>query len=101
MTMPDPIQPGQPRREIKNYSGNFLNSPDLAPGDFHLFGLLKNHLCGNRFTDEGKVEMEVQWLRQVLVEDMSRNKCFFHVQISHVLHFISVCDLLTDFPLHN
>jgi hypothetical protein len=25
MTMPDPIQPKQPRREFKNYSGNFLN----------------------------------------------------------------------------
>jgi hypothetical protein len=25
MTMPDPIQPNQPRRESKNYSGNFLN----------------------------------------------------------------------------
>jgi hypothetical protein len=25
MTMPDPIQPEQPRREFKNYSGNFLN----------------------------------------------------------------------------
>jgi hypothetical protein len=25
MTVPDPIQPKQPRREFKNYSGNFLN----------------------------------------------------------------------------
>jgi hypothetical protein len=25
MTMPDPIQPEQPNREFKNYSGNFLN----------------------------------------------------------------------------
>jgi hypothetical protein len=25
MTMPDPIQPEQSRREFKNYSGNFLN----------------------------------------------------------------------------
>jgi hypothetical protein len=25
LTMPDPIQPEQPRREFKNYSGNFLN----------------------------------------------------------------------------
>jgi hypothetical protein len=25
MTMPDPIQPEQPRREFKNYSVNFLN----------------------------------------------------------------------------
>jgi hypothetical protein len=25
VTMPDPIQPEQPRREFKNYSGDFLN----------------------------------------------------------------------------
>jgi hypothetical protein len=25
MTMPDLIQPKQPRREFKNYSGNFMN----------------------------------------------------------------------------
>jgi hypothetical protein len=25
MTMPDPIQPEQPRREFRNYSGNFWN----------------------------------------------------------------------------
>jgi hypothetical protein len=25
VTRPDPIQPKQPRRELKNYSGNFLN----------------------------------------------------------------------------
>jgi hypothetical protein len=31
MTMPDPIQPEQPRREVKNYSGNFLNIA-LQPG---------------------------------------------------------------------
>jgi hypothetical protein len=24
MTLPDPIQPKQPRREFKNYTGNFL-----------------------------------------------------------------------------
>jgi hypothetical protein len=32
----------------------------------------------------------------VLVEDMSINKCFFQVGISHVLLFISICDLFTD-----
>jgi hypothetical protein len=34
----------------------------------------------------------------VLVEDMSRNKCFFQVGISHVFGFISLCDLFTDSP---
>jgi hypothetical protein len=33
---------------------------------------------------------------QVLVEDMSRIKCFFQVRISHFLRFISICDLSTD-----
>jgi hypothetical protein len=27
---------------------------------------------------------------------MSRNKCFFQIRISHVLRFISICDLFTD-----
>jgi hypothetical protein len=54
-----PIQPKQPRREFKDYSGNFLAS------DFCLFGLLRNHLCGNCFTDDEEVETEMQkWLRQ-------------------------------------
>jgi hypothetical protein len=36
----------------------------------------------------------------MLVEDLSRNKCFFQDQISHVLRFISICDLFTDSPSH-
>jgi hypothetical protein len=34
----------------------------------------------------------------VLVEAMSRYKCFFQVRISHILLFISICDLFTDCP---
>jgi hypothetical protein len=34
----------------------------------------------------------------MLVEYMSRNKCFSQVRISHILRFISICDLLTDSP---
>jgi hypothetical protein len=34
----------------------------------------------------------------MLVEDLSRNKCCFQVRISHVLRFISISDLFTDFP---
>jgi hypothetical protein len=68
MTVPDPIQPEQPRRELKNYSGDFLNirlTPDFAPSDFHLFGPLKNHLGGKRIADNRKVDTEVRkWLRQ-------------------------------------
>jgi hypothetical protein len=32
-----------------------------------------------------------------LVENMSKNKCFFfQVRIPYILRFISICDLLTD-----
>jgi histone-lysine N-methyltransferase SETMAR len=34
-------------------------SPDMAPSDFHLFGLPENHLGGKRFTDNEVVEAEV------------------------------------------
>jgi hypothetical protein len=71
-----------------------LYGPELASSDFHL----KTHLDGKCFADDEEVETEVRkWLRQqskdfyvagfdalakpwtsvqVLVEDMSRNKCF-------------------------
>jgi hypothetical protein len=32
---------------------------------------------------------------------MSRNKCFFQVQISHFSHFISISDLLHDSTFYN
>jgi hypothetical protein len=32
----------------------------------------------------------------MLVEDMSRNKCFSQVRISHILRFISIWGLFTD-----
>jgi histone-lysine N-methyltransferase SETMAR len=34
-------------------------SPDLAPSDFQLFVLPKDHLGGKHFTDDKKVEKEV------------------------------------------
>jgi hypothetical protein len=63
MTMPDLIQLKQPRREFKNYSGQWELlpcSPYLAPSDVHLFGLLKSHLGAIRFADDEEVEMEVR-----------------------------------------
>jgi histone-lysine N-methyltransferase SETMAR len=40
-------------------------SQDLTPSDFHLFGLLRNHLRGKRFADDEEAETEVwKWLRQ-------------------------------------
>jgi hypothetical protein len=42
---------------------HLLYSPVLAPSDFRLFGPLKNHLGGKRFTDDEEVETEVwKWL---------------------------------------
>ena len=34
-------------------------SPDLAPGDFHLFLHLKKHLAGKKFDDVDEVQEEV------------------------------------------
>jgi hypothetical protein len=37
----------------------------------------------------------------MFVGDMTRNKCFFlRIRISHILRFISICDLFTDFRLY-
>jgi hypothetical protein len=66
MTMSGPIQPGQLRRELKNYyNWNFLNIRLTVPSDCHLFGALKTHLGGKSFADDKQAETEVQdWLRQ-------------------------------------
>jgi histone-lysine N-methyltransferase SETMAR len=37
--------------------------PDLAPSDFHLFGALKNAICGRRFGNDDKVTEDVKWLQ--------------------------------------
>jgi hypothetical protein len=73
MTMPDPMQPEQPRREFKNYYVQWElleHSPyslDLAPSDFHLFGLIKKHLGGKCLAGDKEVETNVRkWLIQQL-----------------------------------
>jgi hypothetical protein len=38
---------------------------------------------------------------KMMVEEISRNKCFSPVQISHVLCFKSICDLLTVSPSYH
>jgi hypothetical protein len=66
--MQGPIQPEQFRREVNNYSGNFLNirlKAEMASSDFHMFGPLNNHLGDKSFADDEEVETEVlTWLRQ-------------------------------------
>jgi hypothetical protein len=40
-------------------------SPDLAPSDFHLFCLMKNAICGQKFRNDDKVIGEVKmWISQ-------------------------------------
>jgi hypothetical protein len=67
MTILDPIQPEQPRREFKNYSGNFLNIHFTAwtwPLVTSSVWSAENHLGGKRFADDNEVETEVQkWLK--------------------------------------
>jgi hypothetical protein len=78
---------------------------------------------GKGFAHDEEIETEVRmWLRQqskdfyaagfdalvkrwecvsMLVDDMSRSKCSFQVRMSHVLRFISICDLFTDSPSYH
>jgi hypothetical protein len=100
-----------------------LNAKDIHKEMFTLGSVCRVKqfiLGGKRFADDEEVETEVRkWLRQQskhfyaagfdalvkrgtsvsrLVEDMSRNKRFFLVRMSHVLRFMSICDLFTDSP---
>jgi histone-lysine N-methyltransferase SETMAR len=63
-----PYSPSNSGESSRNPVGTFehpLYSPNLAPSDFHLFGLLKNHLGGKCFANYKEAEMEVQkWPRQ-------------------------------------
>jgi hypothetical protein len=56
----------EPRKEFKNYSGNFLNIRLMAqiwPLVTSICSVHKNHLGGKRFTDDDEAEMEVRkWL---------------------------------------
>jgi hypothetical protein len=49
------------------------------------------------FRSSGFDALVMRWDKGISVGgDMSRNKCFSQVRISHVLRFISICDLFTD-----
>ena len=54
-------------------------SLDLAPSDFHIFGPLKEALCGHRFTFNEEVKEAVHtWLRKQL-------KSFFYAGIQKLV----------------
>jgi len=60
-------------------------SPDLAPSDYHLFGLLKDALRGRRFTsDEGVKEAVHEWLA-------AQPKAFFSEGIQKLLERWNKC----------
>jgi histone-lysine N-methyltransferase SETMAR len=56
-------------------------SPDLAPSDFHLFGSLKDALCGTRFEDDESVIRAVRtWLHE---QETSWYREGMHALVSH------------------
>jgi len=61
-------------------------SPDLAPSDFHVFGLLKQAMGGKSFRTDDEVQQAVQeWLR-------FQPKDFFFLDVS--MHFRSAGTLI-------
>jgi hypothetical protein len=112
MTMTQPIQPEEPKREFNNYNGNSSNIR-LTTRTWPLVTSVcssKDHLGGKHFTDDEEAEMRcgsgrehtqkasmlripTHWLSDgtsvsMLVEDMSRNKCFSQVRISRYMFHI-------------
>ena len=56
-------------------------SPDLAPSDFHLFGPLKDTLCGTRFEDDESMIRAVRtWLCE---QETSWYEEGMHALVSH------------------
>ena len=59
---------------------NHRTSPDLAPSDYHLFGPLKNHLRGTKFSDDEAVkEICREWLK-------SQPRHFYAMGILKLVH---------------
>jgi histone-lysine N-methyltransferase SETMAR len=82
--MPVLTQVSEPKRKSPNLVGLCSTIPpyssDLAPSDFHLFGLLKGTLRGTRFEDDENVIREVRtWLRE---QEMSWYREGLHALVS-------------------
>jgi histone-lysine N-methyltransferase SETMAR len=54
------------------------HSPDLAPSDYHLFGPVKDALCGCYFTDDNELK---QSFRDVL---QSRGREFYNIGVQRL-----------------
>jgi histone-lysine N-methyltransferase SETMAR len=63
-------------------------SPDLAPSNYHIFGPLKEALCGCRFTSNAEVKEAVHtWLQEQL-------KSFFCAGIQKLVEQYNKCIVL-------
>jgi hypothetical protein len=60
-------------------------SPDLAPSNFLLFGPLKKHLGGRRFTTKGEVQQAVMSSLHALDTD------FFYAGIDALVYWWDKC----------
>jgi histone-lysine N-methyltransferase SETMAR len=63
-------------------------SSDLVPSDFHLFGPLKDALCGKRFEDDKSMIRAMRtWFRE---QEMSWYREGMHVVVSRWLKAVDV-----------
>jgi hypothetical protein len=74
----------------KSSQGRWKVADDARPGAEVAVTIVKRLLCRG-FRHTGKDGTSVS----VLVKDMSRNKCFLSVPVSHFLRFIYICGLFT------
>jgi histone-lysine N-methyltransferase SETMAR len=77
------------RELLRRYNREVLDhppySPDLAPSDFHLFGPLKKHLGGSRFSTDGEVQQAVMSWLQALDTD------FFYAEMDTLVYRCDKC----------
>jgi hypothetical protein len=46
-------------QQLGDYESPFSYGPNLAPSDFHLFGVLKKHLAGKQMAKHTNIEQNV------------------------------------------
>jgi hypothetical protein len=89
------------RKAVQNWVEKFTQgrsklADDARPGSEVAEITLKRLLCrGFRLNDKAMGQVYQLWWR---IRDRKINVSFLQVRISHVLRFISNCDLFTDLP---
>jgi hypothetical protein len=79
---------------LRNFQGHSKVADDARPDAEMAETTVKRLLCcGFQHTGKAMGQGYQCWWR--ICREI---KCFFQVQILHVLHFISICDLFTDSP---